>query len=166
MHIYYGEGVGKTTRAVGLAVRAAGEGLRICFVQFMKSGSSGEAKILPSIAGISYKCPGEHPFIMSKGPTSIHYEHASKALDFAYSALDDGTELLICDEILNTVIFDILPKQSLLDLAKACKGKVELVMTGRDAFPELIECSDYVTEFVLKKHPYYKGARARKGIEY
>jgi len=166
IHIYYGEGVGKTTRAVGLALRAAGEGLNVDFVQFMKSGRSGEASMFKKIPNISYRCPGPHPFILSKGPEPVHFQHASKALEYAHDAIVRSTDLLICDEILNTVLFGILPKDSLLELAHECKGKVELVMTGRDAFPQLIEIADYITEFLLRKHPYYRGAKARKGIEY
>ncbi len=165
IHVYFGEGVGKTTRAVGLAIRAAGEGLKVSFVQFMKSGRSGEASIFKKISNISYLCPGPHPFILSKGPEKIHYQHAEKALEYAYEAAKNS-ELLICDEILNTTVFGLLPKDKLMALVKFCKGKVELVMTGRDAFPALLQEADYVTEFVLRKHPYYRGARARKGIEY
>ena len=167
LHLYFGQGVGKTTRAVGLAVRASGAGLQVDFVQFMKSGTSGEVKIFQQIPRINYWNPGEHPFILSRGPQAIHYQHAAESLQYAEKAVQKGTDLLVCDEILDTVLFGLLLKDHLLNLAKLCKGKkVELVMTGREAFPELIDVADYVTEFVQKKHPYYFGARARKGIEY
>jgi len=166
LHIYYGEGVGKTTRAVGLAVRAAGEGLKVNFVQFMKSGNSGEARLLNSLNNVKYSCPGHHPFILSRGPDKVHFEHAKRALGYAYEAVNSDFQLLICDEILNTLIFGLLTKKDLLDLVQICRGRIELVMTGRDAFEELIKLADYVTEFVLRKHPYYRGAKARKGIEF
>ncbi len=166
VHIYFGEGVGKTTRAVGLALRAAGEGLKVAFVQFMKSGRSGEATMFKKIPNIKYLCPGTHPFILSKGPEEIHYQHADRALEYAHNAINNNTDLLICDEILNTIVFGLLTKENLLHVVALCKGKIELVMTGRDAFPELMEVADYATEFVLRKHPYYRGTRARKGIEY
>lgn len=166
IHLYYGQGVGKTTRVVGLSMRAAGAGLRVDFVQFMKSGTSGEVKIFQRIPQIQYWNPGEHPFVLSHGPRAIHYEHAAKSLLYAEEAARNGTDLLVCDEILDTVLFGVLRKDQLLDLARICKGKTELVMTGRDAFPELIEAADYITEFVQKKHPYYLGAKARKGIEF
>ena len=166
IHIYYGQGVGKTTRAVGLAIRAAGTGMQVDFVQFMKSGNSGEVGILENIPNINYLCPGKHPFILSRGPEIVHYEHAENALAYSLEAIERGTHLLICDEILNTIIFDLLQKEQLLELVEGCKGKVELVMTGSDAPPEFIRLADYATEFVQKKHPYYSGAKARKGIEY
>jgi cob(I)alamin adenosyltransferase len=166
IHIYYGEGVGKTTSAVGLAVRAAGRGLQVTFVQFMKSGTSGEISTFKRIPSIRYRCPGKHPFILSQGPQTVHYEHASKALKYAIEAIEDGTQLLICDEILVTTIFKVLQIDQLLKLMEKCSGKVEFVMTGRYMPPELMASADYVTEFVQKKHPYYSGSKARIGIEY
>jgi cob(I)alamin adenosyltransferase len=166
VHLFYGQGVGKTSRAVGLAVRAAGARLRVEFVQFMKSGKSGEVAIFEKIPEIRYWCAGEHPFIMSRGPESVHYEHAEKGLEYVLEAIEESPHLLICDEILDTLIFKLLSKSQLLGIVEKCKRKIELVMTGRDAVPELIEAADYATELVQVKHPYYRGVRARKGIEY
>ena len=166
IHIYYGKGVGKTTRAIGLAVRAAGDNRQVDFVQFMKSGTSSEVAIFRKIPNIHYRCPGKHPFIMSHGPEKIHYEHAAKALQFAFEAIDSATDLVVCDEILSTVIFDLLKKEQVLDLMERCRNKAELIMTGIDAPDEFINLADYVTEFIQIKHLYYSGARARKGIEY
>jgi len=166
IHIYYGSGVGKTTRAIGLAIRAAGEGLQVDFVQFMKSGNSGETAIFALVPNIHYWCPGEHPFILSSGPQAKHYDHANKALTYALAVAEKGPHLLICDEILDTLIFGILQKDQILELIGKCKGSVELVMTGRSAPAELLDQADYATEFVQIKHPYYSGSVARKGIEY
>lgn len=132
----------------------------------MKSGNSGEVAIFDKLADIRYWCPGKHPFIMSQGPDPVHYKHAAKALDYAFAAVEKGTHLLICDEILDTVIFGVLEKDQILLLMERCKNKVELVMTGRDATQEFVRNADYVTELVQIKHAYYAGARARKGIEY
>jgi cob(I)alamin adenosyltransferase len=166
IHVYYGSGVGKTTRAVGLATRAAGEGLQVDFVQFMKSGNSGETAIFALVPNIRYWCPGEHPFILSSGPQAEHYDHANQALTYALAVAEKGTHLLICDEILDTLIFNILQKDQILELIAKCKGSVELVMTGRSAPAEILDQADYATEFVQIKHPYYSGSVARKGIEY
>lgn len=166
IHIYYGQGVGKTTRGVGLAIRAAGVGLEVNFVQFMKSGTSGEILIFANIPNIQYQCPGRHPFILSKGPEAIHYEHAAKALHCAFYAAKSGTQVLICDEILNTLVFGTLKKEQVIELAERCKGKTELVMTGASAPFDLIKLADYVTEYRQIKHPYYSGAKARRGIEF
>jgi len=166
IHIYYGQGVGKTTRAVGLAIRAAGVGLQVNFIQFMKSGDSSEILVFASIPNIRYQCPGRHPFILSRGPEPVHYQHAAEALRYAQEAIDDGTQVLICDEILNTLVFQLLKQEQVEDLVQRCKGKIELVMTGASAPQPLLEQADYVTEYEQVKHPYYVGARARRGIEY
>ena len=147
-------------------MRAAGNGRQVDFVQFMKSGTSSEVAIFEQIPNIHYRCPGKHPFVMSHGPEKIHYEHAARALQFALEAIDSGTHLIVCDEILSTVIFDLLKKEQVLDLMARCRDKVELVMTGIDSPDEFVSLADYVTEFIQIKHPYYSGARARKGIEY
>ncbi len=157
--------MGKTTRAIGLAVRAAGKGALVSFVQFLKSGTSAEVGILENIRNIRYWCPGKHPFITPGGTRPVHHQHAQDAYQFALSAVKES-QLLICDEILDTLIFDLLDKRQLLHLIECCRGHVELVMTGRDARSDLIETADYVTELVQVKHPYYGGMRARKGIEY
>lgn len=158
--------MGKTTRAVGLAIRAAGAGLQVNFVQFMKSGTSGETRVFAHIPNICYQCPGKHPFIMPKGPEPIHYEHAAESLQYAFEAVENQAQLLICDEILDTLIFDISKKEHVVELVRKCKGKTELVMTGATAPQDLIEMADYATELKQIKHPYYSGARAREGIEY
>jgi len=166
IHIYYGQGVGKTTRAVGLAIRAAGVGLQVNFIQFMKSGDSSEILVFANIPNIRYQCPGRHPFILPRGPEPVHYQHAAEALRYAQEANDDGTQVLICDEILNTLVFQLLKQEQVEDLVQRCKGEIELVMTGANAPQSLLEQADYVTEYKQVKHPYYVGARARRGIEY
>lgn len=132
----------------------------------MKSGKSGEVAIFEKIKNINYFCPGKHPFILSRGPDAVHFEHAEKALGYALKEIEKGTDLLICDEILDTILFNLLQEGQIIELIVRCKNKVELVMTGRDASPEIMALADYITEFVQEKHPYYSGARARKGIEY
>ena len=158
--------VGKTTRAVGLAVRAAGHRCRVAFVQFMKAGTSGERQVFDQIPQVRYFCPGEHPFIMPRGPGRVHFQHAEAALQFALEAAEGNFHFLVCDEILNTLIFNLLPRERLLDLIDRCKNRVDLVFTGRSAPGDILEKADYATEMIQVKHPYYQGARARKGIEY
>lgn len=165
-HVYYGAGVGKTTRAVGLAIRAAGHDLRVAFVQFMKAGTSGEQGIFAQLPQIRYFCPGPHPFIMPRGPERIHFQHAEIALGDALEASAGAFQLLICDEILNTLIFNLLSRNQLLTLIDRCRNRVELVFTGRSAPREILEQADYATEMIQVLHPYYRGARARRGVEY
>ncbi len=138
----------------------------MAFVQFMKSGDSGEVKIFQQIPNIAYYCPGKHPFILAKGPEPVHYRHAELSLEHAIGTLQDSVQILVCDEILNTLIFNLLPEEAIMDLITRCRDRVDLVLTGRHAPPEIIDAADYVTELIQVKHPYYKGVRARRGIEY
>ncbi len=166
VHVCYGQGVGKTTRAIGLTIRAAASGLRVYFVQWLKSGDSAEVAFLSQTPNIEYRCPGPHPFIMSQGPQPVHLDHAARALDMARQAVESGAAVLVCDEILTALHFKVLPVAEAVDLIKACRGRVELVMTGVICPPEIFAEADYVTRFVQEKHPYYEGGQARKGIEY
>ena len=147
-------------------MRAAGCNYQVDYIQFMKSGTSSEVAIFEQISNFRFWSAGKHPYIMTRGPLPEHYDHAAKALGFAYEAIEKGTHLLVCDEILDALIFEVLEKEQVLGLMKTCRNRVELVMTGINAPAEIVESADYVTELVQDKHPYYSGTRARKGIEY
>ena len=166
VHVCYGQGVGKTSRVVGLAVRAAGAGLSVAFIQFMKSGGTSEAKVFAKVDNIRYFCPGPHPFIRPDGPTGLHFEHAAQALEHAWAEVEAGVDLLVCDEILNTLLFGLLKEEQVLDLIAACRGRLELALTGADAPQAVIDAADYVTEFKMVKHPYNSGTPARLGVEF
>ncbi len=132
----------------------------------MKSGTSGEVLIFADIPNIRYRCPGRFPFIRSRGPEAIHHEHTAEAFRYAVEAVENGTELLICDEIMNALIFGLLEKERIFKLMDMCRGKIELVMTGASTPADIIDQADYATEFRQVKHPYYSGIRARRGIEF
>lgn len=166
IHACVGPGVGKSTRSVGLAVRAAGSGLKVFFVQFMKSGDSGEVSILSGIDNITYRSPGNHPFILAEGPKPVHNQHAERALSFAKEAAAQGMQLIVCDELLSALLFKVVSLHQVLGLVELCRGKADLVMTGVDAPPEIQRVCDYVTEFRQVKHPYYAGYNSRRGIEF
>ncbi|KIX15883.1 cob(I)yrinic acid a,c-diamide adenosyltransferase [Dethiosulfatarculus sandiegensis] len=166
VHLCYGQGVGKTSRCVGLAVRAAGAGYKVHWVQFMKEGGSSETNSFALLPNISYQCPGKHPFISKSGPGPVHIEHARKALEMARDAVQAGCDVLILDEILNTLLFSILEPRHVLELISLCRGRCELVLSGADTPAEILEQADYATEFVMRKHPYNQGQDARKGIEF
>ena len=78
--------------------------------------------IFVAIPNIHYRCPGKHPFILSRGPDAMHHEHAEKALEYADEAIKRGTDLLICDEMLDTLLFNLLEKDEILHLVERCKG--------------------------------------------
>ncbi len=165
IHAYYGKGVGKTTRAVGLAIRAAGAGKKVSFVQFMKSGDSSEVSILQSLENIDYFCPGKNEFIYChEKPTSDQKNHALQA--FEHSINCSNKDLLICDEILDAYLFGSLSLNNLMVLIDNKDKNLELILTGQCVPETILEKADYVTEFICVKHPYDLGVEARKGIEY
>lgn len=172
IHIYTGEGKGKTTSSIGLAIRAAGQGLKVCIVQFLKGGGrgSGELKLIldrvPEIEVISSDM--SHPMFLKKKPTVAELEDAcSKTFEICKERASSGEiDLLIMDEINNVVAQDWLPWEEVDSFLKDKPENLEVVLTGRDAPQQLQSVADYVTEMLKIKHPYDDGFIARRGIEY
>lgn len=171
IHIYTGEGKGKTTAAIGLTVRAAGNGLKVLFAQFLKGGEeSGELRVLE---GLSDKIEiirfdQRHPIFFKKGDTRDGLKKAiAEAIDVVSEKIKSGKyDLIILDEISNIAAQGLADVNTLIDIIKKRPEDVEIVLTGRGAPQELIEIADYVTEMKPVKHPFFKGIKARKGIEY
>ena len=166
VHAVFGTGPGKTSRAVGLAVRMVGAGGKVTFVQFMKSGDSAEVGVLKQLQGVEYLCPGKMPFILPKGPKAEHIAHAKKAMDWSFEHSRNECDLLICDEILDALYFDLIKLEQLKELILGKREETELVLTGAYLPQGIAAISDYVTQLIQVKHPYYSGVDARKGIEY
>jgi len=175
IHIYTGDGKGKTTAAAGLAFRAAGAGLRVCVIQFLKGRA--QYNEIEMFRKLSKKCriikfDQVHPMFSSRSRTKSIAEAKIRIQaqdDFETAreiVLSKKYDVVIMDEIINLVSQDFLPKRELTELMDATPRKVELVLTGRGASKALLERADYATEMRLVKHPYYKGKKARKGIEY
>ncbi len=168
IHIYYGDGKGKTTAAVGLAVRAAGSGLKVLFFQFLKDNSSNERKILEALPGVTC-LPGREPVkFVSKmnGDERIEFRHYNnKALDeiIKFCAPFD---MLILDEALCAVNLEVLSEEKLISFIQHKPRGLEIVMTGPRLPDNLLEMADYVTEVRKVKHQFDLGRSARKGIEF
>ncbi len=170
LHIYCGDGKGKTTAAIGLAVRAAGAGMRVHIIQLLKGSDTAELSVLRSIPGITLeRCDKNYGFIWNmtdedkKEITECH----NLLLEKGYSLVrSGGTDMLIVDE------FNAAYRNGLLDRAEAEKfftekpGSAELVLTGRDPAEIFVGSADYVSEIKCVKHPYEKGINARRGIEF
>ncbi len=169
IHIYTGEGKGKTTAAIGLAVRAKSRGLRVLFVQFMKGGiNGGEIEMLESISVTTKKfdkvlSPHFYPDIdKEKLKTEV-----KTALDFIKKAMSENNfDLIVLDEFNYLILEGLLTEDEALDLISHKPEDIELVITGRGATEKLIEAADYVTYMKMLKHPYTAGIKAREGIEY
>lgn len=167
LHIYHGNGKGKTTAATGLAVRAAGHGLKVGFSQFLKDGTSGECGVLRTIPGITV-FPAMKKVVFTFAMTA---EQRKEAEAFYGSLLEQiaaarELDLIILDEVLDAVNADILLLEALLNLIRSRPEGQELVLTGRNPSAALLELADYVTEVRLEKHPYQRGIQAREGIEW
>ena len=168
IHIYYGDGKGKTTAAVGPAVRAAGSGLKVLFFQFLKDNSSNERKILEALPGVTC-LPGREPVkFVSKmnGDERIEFRHYNnKALDEIIKFCGPF-DMLILDEALCALNLEVLSEEKLISFIQHKPRGLEIVMTGPRLPDNLLEMADYVTEVRKVKHQFDLGRSARKGIEF
>jgi cob(I)alamin adenosyltransferase len=171
VHIYTGNGKGKTTAAVGLGVRACGSGLRVLMVQFLKGTPSGEIKSIqklePGFRVYRGKDTKKFTWQMNEEEKAQAFSEQQKILEYAYDAVQRGeVDLLIFDEALGAMSSGFLNKEAIIDFIKNKPEHLEIVLTGRGAPEELIELADYVSEIKNVKHPAEKGIKARKGIEF
>jgi cob(I)alamin adenosyltransferase len=165
IHIYTGNGKGKTTAALGLALRAVGAGFKVYIVQFLKAQDYSELNSLKKLPAVTVKRFGQKSFIYQVGGINDKVE-AKKAMVFSRHILKSGKfDLVILDEIFLASFFKLIKVSEIIKLIKARSKSVELVLTGRKAPVEIIKFADYVTEMKEIKHPYQSGLMARKGIE-
>ncbi|MDH3974781.1 MAG: cob(I)yrinic acid a,c-diamide adenosyltransferase [Deltaproteobacteria bacterium] len=172
IHIYTGEGKGKTTAGMGLAIRAAGQGLNVCIIQFLKGGNrgTGEQRLIEEkLPGIEFICSDMiHPMFLKKKPLFTRMvEDAEKTFQLCKEkAMSREYDLLVLEEINNVVANEWLDWVEVATFLEGKPKELEVVLTGRDAHPRLQAMADYVTEMLKIKHPYDKGYIARRGIEY
>ena len=152
IHILTGNGKGKTTSATGMAVRALGNGLKVTFVQFLKGTPTGEVKTLEKLENVE--------IIRCNRATSFDYDNIPLLREthneMLLSAIETQPDMLILDEVIGAVNYGYLKNHN----------NTEVVMTGRNAPDYLVDLADYVSEINPVKHPYKRGIKARKGIEY
>ena len=166
IQVYTGKGKGKTTAALGLAVRAAGHNFKIAIIHFMKIWDYGEVKSLKKL-GIDLFRYGTTELIDPKNPSPIDFEEADKAIQKAEKLIEESNyDILILDEINVAVDFNLIPIKRVVDLFNKKPDNLELVLTGRNCPQELIERADLVSVIDETKHPYQSGMEVRKGIEF
>ncbi|MEN6314666.1 MAG: cob(I)yrinic acid a,c-diamide adenosyltransferase [Clostridiaceae bacterium] len=171
VHIYTGDGKGKTTAALGLGVRACGRGMRVLMVQFLKGTPTGEMFSLKALEPIFKLYRGTE---LKKFTWEMNEEEKIQTaaeqhaiFEYAVDAANGGEcDLLILDEALGAISSGMLDQKALFEFIKYKPKKLELILTGRGATPELIELADYVSEIRAVKHPANKGIGGRKGIEF
>lgn len=168
MQVYTGEGKGKTSAAFGLALRAAGRGFRVFVIQFIKGGFDyGELYIIKQLPNLELKAFGQGKFVTQIPPSEKDIALAKEAYALAKRVVESGEyDVVILDEVNVALHLELLSLEEVLNLVKTKPKNVELVLTGRNAPKEIIEIADLVTEMREVKHPYTKGVKPRKGIEY
>ena len=170
IQLYHGEGKGKTTAAVGGAIRAAGAGMQVVFGQFMKGNETAELAELKKIPNIDILRSDENfgfYFQMTeeqkKRLTDIHNQILEKMRQLAEQGKCD---FLVMDELTYPINYNLIEKDPLYKFLEYNKDKIEIIITGRNPVPRLLELTDYDSEILCHKHPYERGKKARHGIEY
>ncbi len=167
--IFTGDGKGKTTAAIGTAVRAAGHGLRVFIVFFFKGKmfAQGEVKSLSQLPGVTTVSFGTTEWVKKGITNSEANAQAKKALEAAQSAVSSGRyDLVIMDEINSALDFGLIALDDVLGLIQSRPSHIDLILTGRNADKRVIDKADVVTEMVKVKHAYDCGVSAREGIDY
>ncbi|HJV35851.1 cob(I)yrinic acid a,c-diamide adenosyltransferase [Geomonas sp.] len=168
IQVYTGNGKGKTTASLGLALRAVGRELTVCMIQFMKGGGPyGEQmaaeRLAPFLTIVQTGRPG---WVNKDNPHQEDKKLTAEALELARKAVTGGEyDLVILDEINGAVSMGLVPVEGVLELMADKPPRVELVLTGRNADPRVVEAADLVTEMREVKHYYKAGVPARVGIE-
>ncbi len=180
VQVYTGDGKGKTTAALGLALRAVGHGLRVCFVQFAKSDRDiGEGRAAEFLSpafelhafasprwGDPSQAPPDTPWWLLP-PSEEDRRQAQEGLAFAQRVLAGSDyDLVVLDEIFAALAHGLVTLPQVLQLIEAKPSHMELVLTGRNVPLEIVEAADLVTEMKAVKHPFARGVAARRGIEY
>lgn len=168
VQIYCGDGKGKTSAAVGLAVRATGAGLSVLFAQFLKTGDSAELAALRRLGSVDVALPARSfGFVWTL--SDAKKDQMCEVYDGFWRELMEraaGYDVFVADELLDAINLGLVDGQEVLAWLRGRPVGLEAVLTGRDPAPELVELADYVSEVKKVKHPFDRGVAARRGIEY
>lgn len=169
-HIYYGDGKGKTTAAVGITVRAAGSKLKVLFVQFLKTEFSGERHILSHTENVTLTfCPLELKFTFDMTEQEKHQTSVIFKGIFDRSvkmALTQKYDMVVFDEIFEVINAGMISEGEVFEFIANAPTSMEIIMTGHNPSEKFIQIADYVTEFKKIKHPYDRGITGRIGVEF
>lgn len=169
VHLYVGDGKGKTTAAMGLAVRALGAGRKVLVVQFLKGQPTSELEPLRRLGVEIVRTEDITKFVFQMDETERAAARTScvHCLDAAAAALAAGEcQLLVLDEVVDAVNCGLISSERLLEVVARREPDVEVVLTGRNPGDDIVEAADYLTVMTALKHPYQRGVMSRKGIEY
>jgi cob(I)alamin adenosyltransferase len=167
IHVYTGNGKGKTTSAIGLGLRAAGAGFKVHMLQFMKGRKYSELESIEKIENFTFSQHGRDEFVNKENPDEIDINLARAGISYAKELINsEKFDMIILDEINVAIDFNLIDFNEIVKLAKNKPEKLELIFTGRFAHVEIQRIADYVTEMLEIKHPYQQGVEARKGIDF
>lgn len=165
LHLYYGDGKGKTTAAMGLALRALGSGKKVVVLQFLKGGQSGEIPLLEQLGAKIYRGKAGQKFVFQMNEAEKAATRDLQNRNLA-AAMTEDANLLVLDEAGSAWELDMVDKALLQKAVLARPAAQECVLTAHAAPRWMLDAADYVTEMKCCRHPYQKGIAARKGIEY
>lgn len=165
LHLYYGDGKGKTTAAMGLALRALGSGKKVVVLQFLKGSKSGEVPLLEQLGAKIYRGKAGQKFVFQMNEEEKAATRQLQNANLAAAAADEA-DLLILDEAGSAWELDMVDKALLQKAVLARPAGQECVLTAHAAPQWMLDAADYVTEMKCRRHPYQKGVAARQGIEY
>jgi len=165
--VYYGKGEGKTTASIGHAIRTLGHNKRVAILQFMKGKpTTGEYQFLKSVDNLQIHLCGAPGFLKDEESREIHLKKAKEGLELAHRVLDEKhTDLLVLDEILYAVKFELLTEDDVLELLKK-RGHTDIILSGREPGARIIEMADIATRMEKVKHFWNKTSSTISGIEY
>ena len=169
VHLYVGDGKGKTTASAGLSLRVLGCGEKVLFCQFLKGRATNEIQPLEQLGATvrRAKCGQKFVFQMDEAEKAqLRSDHNDCLAQTAADAASGEYRLVVLDEVVDAVNVGAVSLEAVLDLLRQRHPQVEVVMTGRNPKPELVDAADYYTEFVCRKHPYQQGVPSRPGVEY
>ena len=168
IHIYCGDGKGKTTASLGLSLRAVGAGLRVVYAQFFKDGNSSEFRLLEKEGNVTFLRPEKYfGFYHTLSEEQRREARAFYTGHFrAAAAMAADCDLLVLDEMMSACSTGVVPEAEVLAFLQNKPEALEVVMTGRNPSPAMCEAADYITEMRKVKHPFDQGIPARKGIEF
>lgn len=168
LHVYTGDGKGKTTAAVGLAVRYCGSGKRVCIFQFLKDGTSSELCVLKNASISVFSCQTETKgffWSMNDEEKEKLKEETCKNFCKVKECVDDF-DMIVLDELAGAISNKLINQKDVMEFLTEYAQKKEIVITGRNLPEEIIKMADYVSEIKCIKHPFECGGKAKKGIEY
>ena len=168
LQVYTGTGKGKTTAALGVALRASGYGMKTLMLSFLKDDPEyGEARAANSLPWFTLRLVGRDAFVNFRNPDPIDLKMCRDGWEEAKEAISSlAADIIILDELNIVLATQMLPTQEVVDFLKQYKSTVEIIMTGRGAPPELVAIADLVTDMSEVKHYFHKGVGSRNGIDH